>query len=83
MQTLFKAVSLARRSEVGIDKVLLEMGRRNGVGWAGAAGLGAVWGQRIVADEAEGGERVRCETCHSQPWRRWHGFWEHQEPTIP
>ena len=83
MQALFKAVSLARRSEPGIGEVLLEMGRRNGVGWAGAAGLGAVWGQRLVADEAEGGERVRCETCHSQPQRRWHGFWESQEPTIP
>lgn len=49
MRTLFKTVSLAPSSEPGVDEMLLETGRRNGVGWA--------WGSR-----AGGCLAIRAET---------------------
>ena len=52
MQTLFKAVSLAPSSEPGVDEVLLEMGRRNGVGWGWGSGAG---GCLAVRAETRGG----------------------------
>lgn len=72
MASLFKTVSLAPSSEPGVDEMLLETGRRNGVGWAWGSRVGAAWpsGQRRVAGEAGRREGQDVETLLSQP-QRW------------